>query len=291
MDAELIRCAEALNREKTLDPRFASKMPIFSDREAILIISDWHFGLTTDNIWNKYNVEIADKRIQMLATKTMEKIERNDIRKLHIALLGDLISGSCHQSIRVQNSENSVEQLMNVSERIAELISCLADEVEETIVYSTYGNHARVIQNYNDSIHSENMERIIPFWLKQRLKHREDISISDSGSHELLRICACGHEVAAVHGDLDAGKNGSMLTMSILYEKNFSRKMEYMILGHWHKRYTDENLGIEQIGVGSLCGTDEYAKNKRLFSKPSQTLLIFDADGLDSICNIDLCVE
>ena len=82
-----------------------------------------------------------------------------------------------------------------------------------------------------------------------------------------------------------------MLTMSMLYEKNFGRKMEYMVLGHWHKRYTDENLGIEQIGVGSLCGTDEYAKNKRLFSKPTQTLLVFDSDGLEAIYNIDLTTE
>lgn len=79
--------------------------------------------------------------------------------------------------------------------------------------------------------------------------------------------------------------------MSMLYEKNFGHKMEYMVLGHWHKRYTDENLGIEQIGVGSLCGTDEYAKNKRLFSKPTQTLLVFDNDGLEAIYNIDLTTE
>lgn len=291
LDAELIRCAEALNEKKVLDPKYFVKPFVCSEREAVLFISDWHFGLTAENVWNRFNIEIADKRIRMLAEKTVDKMRRNDISKLHIVLLGDLISGSCHQSIRVQNCENAVDQLMQVSERLAELISHLSDWVDETIVYSTYGNHARVIQNFGDSIHSENMERIIPFWLKQRLKNRNDITMNEESAQELLRICACGHEIAAVHGDLDAGKNNSMLTMSMLYEKNFGHKMEYMVLGHWHKRYTDENLGIEQIGVGSLCGTDEYAKNKRLFSKPTQTLLVFDNDGLEAIYNIDLTTE
>lgn len=240
------------------------------------------------NVWNEYSPQIADERIARLMDETTDKLFANKVRKLHIVILGDMLAGSIHTSIRVQSNETVVDQLMQVSERLAELISDLANCVTETEVYCTYGNHARVIPNINDSIHADNMERIIPFWLKQRLKDREDITMNEEGAYELLRICACGHEIAAVHGDLDAGKSNSMLTMSMLYEKNFGKKMEYMVLGHWHKRYTEENLGIEQIGIGSLCGTDEYAKNKRLFSKPSQTLLIFDQDGLDSIHNIIL---
>ena len=182
LDEELIRCAEALNEKKVLDPKYFVKPFVCSEREAVLFISDWHFGLTAENVWNRFNIEIADKRIRMLAEKTVDKMRRNDISKLHIVLLGDLISGSCHQSIRVQNCENAVDQLMQVSERLAELISHLSDWVDETIVYSTYGNHARVIQNFGDSIHSENMERIIPFWLKQRLKNRNDITMNEESA-------------------------------------------------------------------------------------------------------------
>lgn len=288
LDEELIRCAEALNREKILR-RIPILKPIsINSNEAVLFLADWHFGMNANNVWNQYSPQIADQRISQLMEEVIDKVYCNKVSKLHVVILGDMLAGSIHTSIRVQCNETVVDQLMQVSERLAELISALADSVAETEVYCTYGNHARVIANLNDSIHADNMERIIPFWLKQRLKDREDIIMNEGGAYELLRIVACGHEIAAVHGDLDAGKNNSMLTMSMLYEKNFGHKMEYLVLGHWHKRYTDENLGIEQIGVGSLCGTDEYAKNKRLFSKPSQTLLIFDADGLDSIHNIIL---
>ena len=288
IEEELIRCAEALNREKILGNPLDKKALWTGDREAVLFLSDWHFGIHSDNVWNRYSPEIADDRIRQLMLKTIEKGCRNGVGKLHIVIMGDMISGAFHNSIRVQCNETAVDQLMQVSERLAELISKFADVTDEVEVYCTYGNHARTVANLGDSIHSDNLERIIPFWLKQRLKHRKEITINEDNSYELLRICACGHEIAAVHGDLDAGKSNSMLTMSMLYEKNFGRKMEYLVMGHFHKRYSDENLGIEQIGVGSLCGTDEYAKNKRLFSKPSQTLLIFDKDGLDSIHDIIL---
>lgn len=288
LSEEIIKAADKLNAEKILAPRCYIKPIGKVNSEAILCLADWHFGLLADNVWNQYSPEIADQRISRLVAETKNKLVANGVSRLHIVILGDMIAGNIHTSIRVQSSETAVDQIMKVSERLAELISELADDVNETYVHCTYGNHARTVANLNDSIHADNMERIIPFWLKQRMSCRKDVIIMDSGSHELMRIVACGHEVAAVHGDLDAGKNNSMLTLSVLYEKNFGSKMEYVILGHWHKRYTNEDLGIEQIGVGSLCGTDEYAKNKRLFSKPSQTLLIFDEDGLDAIHNIIL---
>lgn len=289
VEEELIRCAEKLNCEKILTPVHYKDITWFvHEREAVLFLADWHFGIHSDNVWNKYSPEIADARIQQLMENTARKLHENYVNKLHIVIMGDMISGAIHNSIRVQCNETAVDQLMQVSERLAELISELANSVSWAEVYCTYGNHARMVANLGDSIHADNLERIIPFWLKQRLKNRADVHINEDNAYELLRICACGHEIAAVHGDLDAGKNNSMLTMSVLYEKNFGRKMEYLVMGHFHKRYSDENLGIEQIGIGSLCGTDEYAKNKRLFSKPSQTLLIFDEDGLDSIHDIIL---
>lgn len=289
LDNELIRCAERMNIEKCLMPiKMSSYYNPASVNEAVLVLSDWHFGLTADNVWNEYNPEIADRRISYMRDKVIEKMENNAVNVLHVVILGDMISGSIHTSIRVKNNEGAVDQIMSVSERLAELISDLANRCSYTRVYCTYGNHARVTANLNDSIHNDNMERIIPFWLKQRLKDRTDISVCNESAYELLSIKIGDSDICAVHGDLDVGKNNAMLTLSILYEKNYGAKMNYLIMGHWHTTYTDENLGIKQIGVGSLCGTDEYAKNKRLFSNPSQTLLIFDKHGLDSIHDIDL---
>lgn len=219
--------------------------------------------------------------------KVIEKIKLYSIRKLHVVLLGDLINGVLHTTSRIKSSEDAVDQLMHVSERIAELISDLDWYVDQTKVYCTYGNHARVTQNLKESIHSDNMERVIPFWLKERLRDFESVQFVDDCAHEIIRLNVCGHETGAVHGDLDGGKDPALI-LSKLYEKNFGVPMEYLITGHFHNSFVRESMGIEQVGVGSLCGSDEYAKDKRLFSKPSQTMLIYNNDGLDSIHEIIL---
>lgn len=287
IEGELIKAARELSYSKPLGTTREFYSFGSTRNEAVLVLSDWHYGMVADNVWNRYNTEIADRRIDQLKAKVGEKMRLHSICKLHIVLLGDLISGAIHNTCRIKSSEDTVEQLMHVSEKIAELIADLCAYGVEVDVYSTYGNHARTIQNLKESIHSDNLERIIPFWLKERLRGFDEIHFMDSNAFEIIRVCVSGHEIGAVHGDLDTGKD-SALVMSQLYNKNFGAQMEYFITGHIHNSFVHEQMGIEQIGVGCLCGTDEYAKNKRLFSKPSQTFLVFNEDGLDSIHEIGL---
>ena len=284
---ELIKAASELNKIKPLSC-FDKILP--ADRaknEAVLVLSDWHYGMVTDNVWNRYNTDIADYRIRCLMNRVEEKLNLHEISKLHIVVLGDMISGHIHNTCRIKSSEDTVDQLMHVSERLAELIAELGDCVDDAMVYCTYGNHARVTPNLKESIHSDNLERIIPFWMKERLRHRRDIHFLEDNAYEIIRIRPCGHETGAVHGDLDTGKD-SILILSQLYQKNFGEPMEYLLTGHMHNSFIHEQLGIEQIGVGCLCGSDEYAKNKRLFGKPSQTFLVFTPEGLDSVHEINL---
>lgn len=283
---ELVAAANRAAEAKPLPRRFTYNITD-EVNEAVLILSDWHYGLSTDNIWNKYNVEIANRRIAKLRDETISKIDRNEIRKLHVILLGDFVSGAIHNSCRVKASEDVVDQLMHVSEKIAELVAELADYVESTIVYSTWGNHARMIANIKDSVHTDNLERIIPFWLNERFKDRNDIVIDDSNKYDFLSIQPCGIHVGAAHGDLDSGKD-ALATAASMYRRAFGYDMKYFITGHMHHLHSKEELDVEHIGVGSLCGVEDYAKDKRLFSKPTQTFLVFNKDGLDSIHNINL---
>ena len=60
---ELILAANRLNEFKPLvfeNRYFDSNI----HKEALIVFSDWHYGMTTDNIWNKYNVEICKKRVK-----------------------------------------------------------------------------------------------------------------------------------------------------------------------------------------------------------------------------------
>lgn len=245
-----------------------------SQKEALLACSDWHYGQIAENIWNTYNTDIFMQRIDKLFNSTVAAIQEHKIHTLHIVLLGDLINGAIHTGSRVASEENTCDQLMHVSEILASFINELSKYVTNINVYSTYGNHARTIQNKNDSIHADNMERIIPFWLRQRLQNNKKVNVVDSDYYEFIYLQVCGYNIVCTHGDLDNFKNFGV-TVNTLFSKKYGKTIDYTFTGDKHHAEVFEQFGIESTLVGSLCGTDEYANNKRLYSDPMQTLCVF----------------
>lgn len=245
-----------------------------TNEEAFLCLSDWHYGQLSSNIWNEYNVDICLQRVSKLFDKASNVLQEHEIRKLHIVLLGDFVNGSIHTGCRVASEENTCEQLMHVSEVIANFINALSVYVEKVDVYSTYGNHARTIQNKDDSIHADNMERVIPWWLKQRLMNNHKVNIIDSEYYEFIYLNICGHNIVCTHGDLDKFKDIGV-TINSLFTKKYGKAIDYTFSADKHHLESFEQFGIESVLVGSLCGTDEYANNKRLYANPMQTLCVF----------------
>jgi hypothetical protein len=266
----------------------SSEDMFFSSEEAVLCLSDWHYGQVSNNIWNEYSVEICLDRVSKLFSKVSRALQEHNVSTLHIALLGDFVNGSIHTGCRVAAEENTCEQLMHVSEILANFINGLSTHVDTINVYSTYGNHARTIQNKNDSIHADNMERVIPWWLKQRLMNNNKITIIDSDFYEFIYFNVCGYNVVCTHGDLDKFRDIGV-TINSLFSKKYGKTIDYTFSGDKHHLESFEQFGIESALVGSLCGTDEYANNKRLYSNPMQTLCIFaPEDGKLCTYNIKL---
>ena len=259
-----------------------------SNEEALLALSDWHYGQVSNNIWNEYNTEVCLQRVSKLFDKVSSALIEHNINTLHVVLLGDFVNGSIHTGCRVAAEENTCDQLMHVSEILANFINSLSVYVGKVNIYSTYGNHARTIQNKNDSIHADNMERVIPWWLKQRLLNNDKVDVVDSEFYEFIYLNICGYNVVCCHGDLDRFKDLGV-TVNNLFSKKYGKTIDYTFSGDKHHHESFEQFGIESTLVGSLCGTDEYANNKRLYSYPMQTLCIFTPeDGKLCTYNIKL---
>ena len=253
-----------------------------SDQEAILVLADWHYGSVTDNIWNTYNPEICIRRAKTIVEKASTRISAHDCQKLHVIILGDMVSGGIHTDCRVQSNELVADQIMRVAEILAQSIYELSKCVNEVCVYSTYGNHGRTIPNKKENIHRDNFERFIPFWLAQRFRDNERIHIIDENDNEFIHFFIHGFAFCATHGDLDKPKQASAL-FPVLFEKRFGKKVDYILLGHTHHREETEELGIETMVCGSLCGSDDFANEHRLYSRPEQLLLIVDPEyGVDA---------
>lgn len=247
------------------------------DKSAILTISDFHYGMVTDNYWNKYNVDITKARVEELIHKTIKYCQIHDIGTLYIANLGDMVSGSIHVSVRIAAEENAIDQVMNVSELIAGMMKQFVDYGLKVKYVSVTDNHARLQKNLSEHVEKENFSRITDWWLKSRLDGI--VEFLDSNIDESISLFTVeGKNIIAVHGHLDS-------PTSIVQDMALGLEItpHIVLMGHYHNR---KELSIANSTVfvnGSLCSTDEYAKSKRLFGKASQNLIIFDDSDLVSI--------
>ena len=282
IDSKLIEAAESLN--ETVGTLFGEAMYADGDienSEAVLVFSDWHYGMVVENVFNKYDTDICKERVQAVVNNAINRIKIHKCNALHLILLGDAFHGAIHTSVRVASEELVVDQIMQVSEIIAQAINALSMFVPNVYVYTTYGNHGRVVSNKKDNIHKDNLERIVGWWLKQRLKDNERVTMMPDSGTEFVFVNACGHDICAVHGDLDSVRTSPRL-LTTLFFKEYQKNIECIILGDKHHRESFEELGVVSMICGALCGSDDYANEKRLFSKPNQLLLIFDENGLDA---------
>lgn len=253
-----------------------------SENDAILVLTDWHYGMVANNIFNEYNTEVCKQRVKKVVEKTIKRIQLHGVDTLHVFALGDLIHGSIHTSARVASEELTCDQLMQVSEIMAQAIAKLSQYVNKVTVRVTYGNHARVIQNKKDSLHRDNLERIIPWWLEQRLSTNDRVVIEKESPNEFLFLETKGFGFCAAHGDLDNVKS-SPRVLGTLFQRQYGKQVDYILLGDKHHREVFDELGITSVICGSLCGADDYSNDKRLYSSPSQLLLIINEEcGVDA---------
>lgn len=285
LEEELIKAANNLSKEKMLADYSCYKWHE-AENDALLCLSDWHFGMKTDNVWNKYNVQICIDRVDQLCKKSIEYLSLHNVNRLNIMILGDLVNGAIHSSCRVASEEDVCDQLMHASELLSELINTLSEYVNEVHVYSTYGNHARTVQDKKDSIHSDNMEKIVPWWLRQRLKNNSKIFIEDNDFYEFIYINIQGHGVIGAHGDLENFRKLG-IDMHTLFSKQYGIDVEYCFSGDKHHSESNDFYGIDNVMVSSLCGTDNYANDKRLYSKAGQTLCIFNEEN-GKVCTYNI---
>ena len=93
-----------------------------SSCELVIFVNDVHYGMRTDNPFNEYNPQICEMRFQRYSERAINYIKKFEPKKVHIAVLGDMIHGCIHSECRVVANESTVDQLMRVSELLAQFI-------------------------------------------------------------------------------------------------------------------------------------------------------------------------
>jgi hypothetical protein len=277
---EVVSSVEKLQNKKPLN--FSPTPKLTTNKHGLAVFSDWHFGIEVDNSVNKFNKHIFNERVEKLVSKVIEHGKKNDVSTLHVANLGDLVSGIIHVSTRVQSNEDIIEQTQYVSETLSEVLVRLANEFNEIKFYHLVGNHGRT-GNKNDVGMKENFEYLISWYLEARLKHVSNLDIVTE-QDGYLPTTIFNDSVVFVHGNYDrVDQCVNRLPQVLGYVPNF------IIGGHVHHNYEKEYGRTTVVVNGSLVGADDYAMQGRFGTKPSQKFMVFDEnDGLESTYIIKL---
>lgn len=269
------KCVENIENR---NDKFSSEYIINNGNKSMIItLSDFHYGLNTEEFNNTYNPEVFIERLEKFKNKIIDLLYNNPIEKLYIIGLGDYISGYIHSTIRIENRENVVEQVLNVSEHICQFINALSSYVN--IEYrDTIGNHSRMMANRKESIDKESFDLLIHQFIKERFRDCKNIEIIESDINEKMgTLSVYNKNYAFTHGN--GFSFGTIVQdMSLLTGKFY----EAIFIGHFHHQSMDEQQKCYVYASGSLSGNDSYSNKIRKTSNPSQNIYILnEKDGIE----------
>ena len=249
-----------------------------NDKVMLATLSDWHIGADIDNIFNKFNNEVAKERISKYKSQVIEKMEKENIKKIHIVNLGDSIMGHIHVTARIEAEQNAIEQIIKASQYFEEFIKDFVLEGYDVTFSNIGGNHNRIIPNKKDSLGtSESFERLVTVYLNKAFGRFNNYKQIDD-EYGIIQLEIKNKKVVCAHGDMDYGVNVVSKVNELLNDN-----IDYLFTGHVHNAFYKEYGKATHIGIGSLMGADSYATYKRYSSRPSQSYFVFDDNGIDEM--------
>ena len=254
-----------------------------SSTDLLVHLTDIHTGIEIHNWKNDFDEDILKKRIEKFTSDIL------DIRGMHESencylVIGEILSGIIHNNLRLQNNMDLMEQFKYVSELISAMLTRLANHFNHIYVYTTPGNHSRISPKKEDGLDGENMDTLLPFYLKARMQNVKNITICDNTIEpEIAMFNIRGNNVFAAHGHKDSPSN-----VVQNFTMMFNIKPDIVLLGHRHTNAMETVYDTKVIQSGCVSGSDAYAMSIRKTNKPEQTVSIINDNGLDCIYDIKL---
>ena len=253
-----------------------------AEKEAILLISDMHIGVICDNYYNRYDTDIAHARLVNLVEKVKQYCEINKVGTLHALNLGDSIHGIIHTSARIEQEMDVVEQVMTAAEYIAQALNSLTSLGIPITYRSVFDNHSRVIADKSQNIEKEQLSRLIDWYIRERLRYTPIDFIDDNIDGGIGRFGVFDKTIMFAHGHNDGRNNTVQNFIGLTREW-----VDYICLAHYHNPAVKDYQGVKVFINGSIVGTEQYAFGRRLFTKPSQKLIILEK-GSNDVVDIDI---
>lgn len=255
-----------------------------SNKSIIACCSDWHIGECFDNEYGVYNSDIAKQRLERYANEVYSLCVDKEITNVIVLGLGDSISGSIHRTVQVTNRENVIEQITLASELMKEFCNFFLDSGLNVTFMNVAGNHSRLTSK-DDAIKDERFDNLIGWYTNSHLCASPNFTYIKTPETNLGEFELYGKKYIACHGDYDRFSESGL--SNLVLAKGY--KPAAMFFGHYHTMAVDDLYDVKLIRSGCLSGSgNDYTQQKRLKSKPSQTVVVADEYGINEFYNITL---
>lgn len=253
------------------------------ETDLLIHFTDIHTGIEINNWKNIFNEEVLKQRVEKYTCDILDVRELHQSQNAYI-VIGEVVSGLIHNNLRLQNNMDLMEQFKYISELISAMLIKLANNFNHIYLYTTQGNHSRIVAKKEDALDGENIDVLLPFYLRARLQNIKNISICDNTVEpEIAMFNIRGSNVFAAHGHKDKPVN-----VVQNFTMMFGVKPDIVLLGHRHTNGLTTVFDTKVIESGCVSGTDAYAVSIRKANKPEQTISVIGDNGLICLYDIQL---
>ena len=277
---------ELINALKKLKPTEIKKHQFSEVAEGVgvIILSDTHFNELIDIPSNKYDFEIASKRLHKLSCVAKKHFKTNNIQKVAILGLGDFLNSDRRQSEYMNMATNRSRAVVLAYHLLKQFILDINSEFDVSIAFQS-GNESRVVGEEFDT-----SEEIATYNYDFTLFNMLKISLGDTvtfidGSFGEKVININNSNVLISHGINIKSDIEKSVAQTFGRYANMGINLDYMFVGHMHS----SRVGDTYARCGSLCGGNSFSEGAlNLTSKASQLIGIFYPDKSNNIMKVDL---
>ena len=251
--------------------------------EAAIVVqlADLHLNELVEIESNKYDFNIAAKRLQKYAYKVKEYVKFHKANKVLVAITGDLINSDRRLDEKLAMATNRAKATF-LGVHLLKYFILDINEVAEVQVCCVTGNESRISEHLGwvDMVASDNYDFTIFEMLRLLLP---DINFLRGDALELV-VEINGKNMLVIHGHqlgkMDANQVGRVVS-------KYSAKgtiIDFIICGHLHETMIRDNIARS----ASLVGSNAYSENAlNLSGTAAQNIYCFTDDGRHDI-RIDL---
>jgi predicted phosphodiesterase len=291
-DSRVVNALEEANKELVtllkeinLSESTITHTSVNTECMGVIQLSDLHFNELINLRDNKYDFDIASRRLKLLADKSIAYFKLQGINSIAICCTGDLLNKDDILDKLLNNATNRMKACLLATSIMSQFILHLNTHFKITFCGIT-GNETRMTKDiaWSDIVASDNYDLMLYNMLRARFIGSESVVFHTEDPLEQV-IDVAGNNILLIHGHQYRNDIANGVKKSVAKYSYSDIKIDYIMSGHLHEAYISDNFSRSS----SMCGQNAYSdKGLQLSGRASQNIGIFYKNKNRDIIKVDL---